>query len=877
MRILTILTALLLCVSCSDSDKDTPPTQQPDAASDTDALDPDTAGDIPDGDAMDAEPDSEPDLPPPDATPDPGDDGEYTLGEFTIRTTAADGRYEVLRGGEVLLRSAARDTAAEADEDRLGGYGPVAVRHTTVTSEVIAGAYKFDRGEGTWTPYRVIVGAEAGEDSVTLTYGAADASTSTITFTSDDDGNLDVEVAVPRGDADALTSVTYECPEGERFFGLGSQAYAAEHRGWRVPIWTREQGIGKKEDPLFGFNGALEDAYAPMGWLMSSRGYGILLGNSERSVFEMCSEREDAWRLETFAHGLKFKLIARDTPQEIIAALTAFTGRIVQPPAWSFAPWNDSLQTEERVRDLANHLRDNDIPASAMWVEDWIGGELDQVTGYHLHYVWYPDEERWPNLQEIIDDLHADGFKFFGYFNSFIRKETRLWTEATEGDFLIKTPEGEPYEFIDPIFKRASLVDLTNPEAVAWLRGYQLAAIELGLDGWMADYGEWLPYDAVLHDGRTGAEVHNLYPLLWQKANRDNMDEGHPDGDYTFFVRSGFAWTEGGTSGLAPVVWAGDQNTSWDAGDGIKTVVPIGLNLGMTGVPMFTHDIGGYSSAIEDPTTKELWFRWVSLGAFSPVMRTHHGASDEENWMLDRDEESTAHWKRYAIAHTKLYPYLASLAADAVTDGTPLFRHTWLEFPEDPEAAGLSYQYMLGDALLVAPVLDEGATEVRLWLPAGTWVDFWTGEQVTGGAWIDAAAPMEDIPVYVRAGSLIPQLHDVPDTLADATAEGVTTLEDVDAEHDLLVFPGRETRRELTDGTVITLSDGALPEDWNISRARLNGATILGCSDDEEINCVDDETVRARGSDIAVQLTPELTVHIVGPERTWHVRVLGAP
>lgn len=245
--------------------------------------------------------------------------------------------------------------------------------------------------------------------------------------------------------------------------------------------------------------------------------------------------------------------------------------------------------------------------------------------------------------------------------------------------------------------------------------------------------------------------------------------------------------------------------------------------------------------------------------------------------MLDRDEESTAHWKRYAIAHTKLYPYLASLAADAVTDGTPLFRHTWLEFPEDPEAAGLSYQYMLGDALLVAPVLDEGATEVRLWLPAGTWVDFWTGEQVTGGAWIDAAAPMEDIPVYVRAGSLIPQLHDVPDTLADATAEGVTTLEDVDAEHDLLVFPGRETRRELTDGTVITLSDGALPEDWNISRARLNGATILGCSDDEEINCVDDETVRARGSDIAVQLTPELTVHIVGPERTWHVRVLGAP
>lgn len=871
---------LVLLVGCSDSpaqeDQETD-VSGVDAGMDADS--PDLGIDAPDvGDASVDAPDADAEAP--DTTPDPAPDTELTIGEFTIRAVGAEGQFQVFRGADLLLSSLTRtQTSADRTEDRLGGYAPAAHRYTRVTSQAVAGAFKFERGDGVWDRYRVVAAVDQADGTVTLTLGTASGQTARLEFALDQTGNLDVRFTPPPApdNLDTLTSLGFACPDAERFYGLGSQSYAAEHRGWRVPMWTREQGIGKRDDPLFGLNGALEDAYAPMGWLASSAGYGILLGNSERSVFELCSEREDAWRLETFSAALRFKLIARDSLKDLIAELTRHTGRIVQPPAWTFAPWNDSLKSEERVRALAAHLRDNDIPSSALWVEDWIGGESNTVTGYHLHYVWYADDERWPNLDGMIDDLHDDGFKFLGYFNSFVRKETPLWPEAIEGGYLIGNAQGAPYEFIDPLFKTASLVDLTNPEAVAWLRGYQLDAVARGLDGWMADYGEWLPYDAVMHDGRSGAEVHNLYPLLWQEANRANLDEARPDGDYSFFVRSGFAWTGGGTSGRAPVVWAGDQNTSWDAGDGIKTVVPIGLNLGLSGVPMFTHDIGGYASVIGDPTTRELWFRWVSLGAFSPVMRTHHGTADEENWMLDRDEESTAHWKRYAVAHTRLYPYLASLTAEAVAAGTPPFRHTILEFPDDPEAPGLHYQYLLGDALLVAPVLDEGATEVRLWLPAGTWVDWWTGERREGGQWHTVPAAVEDIPVFVRQGALIPQLHDAPDTLAQADREGVTTLAEVDGEYDLVAFPGAAGQRALVDGTTLAMTAGALPDGWTVQDATLGGQPLPECADGDATNCRDTDTLRVSGTELVVTLSDAVTIEINGPARAWHLRVVGAP
>jgi alpha-glucosidase len=814
--------------------------------------------------------------------PEPAPAGEWPLGEFVVALEPAQGALRITDAqGAVLLESLPfAEADPDATRDRLGGYAPAAWRHTTLEIFNAAGAFRFEREGGAWSRAAVISEVRASAQEIRATLVASDGQEGALTFALDERDNLALTLEAPAASApgqSTLTALSFRCQAQERFYGLGSQSYAAEHRGWRVPMWTREQGIGKNRNPVLGLNGALEDAYAPMGWAMSSRGYGVLLGTTERSEFELCSEREDAWRLETYAPRLRVVLVRGEGFKGLLEGLTEYTGRPRKPVPWTFAPWNDGLMTPERVLGLARLLRENDVPASAMWVEDWIGGKDEGFTGYHLEYVWYPDRERWTDLEGMIGELHGLGFKFLGYFNPFVRVESPMWAEAMAGDFVIKRPDGSPYVLIDPIFKDASLVDLTNPAAVEWLRGYQLEAARIGLDGWMADYAEWVPYDAVMHDGRTGAEVHNEYPLLWQAANLAHLEEGHPDGDYTFFARSGFAWSGGGSSGLAPVMWAGDQNTSWDDGDGIKTVIPIGLNLGMSGVGIYAHDIGGYASAITPPTTRELWFRWVELGAFTPVMRTHHGAKDEENWMLDRDEGSLAHWRRYAVEHTRLYPYLMSLALEASARGVPMFRHPVLELPDDAEAPSLRDQFFLGDALLVAPALEEGAQAVRVWIPAGVWASWWGEGTVTGPAWHEVEAPLGEIPVFARPGALVPRLLEAPDTLADATAPGVTTLAGLGPDLELVVHAGAPGARALEDGTALAISGEGLPTGLAPAQIRVNGEAAAACGDEVALPCYDPQarTLRAEGADLTVVLGEGPTLTLRGPARRWSVRLLG--
>ncbi len=854
----------MLAMGCGDPAGEPPvPEDEPDA-----------------GDAGEVEPEPEPEAEPEDEPPIPAAPKTVTVGTFRVALSPAEGSIRIEDGqGEVLLESlGVADQGDDPALDRLGGYAAAASRRTTLEVETIAGAFRFTRPDGAWSRYTTITAIEEGPTggSLTLTWDALGAPPATMRLALDTRAHLEVTWTAPQ-EAGAegrqpLVSMAFKCQEGERFYGLGSQSYASEHRGWRVPIWTREQGIGKKEGAIFGFQGELEDAYAPMGWVMSSRGYGVLLGRSERSEFELCSERDDAWRLETYADTLSFTLMAADTPKGLIEKLTAITGRIAPPPPWTFAPWNDGLKSAERVRQTAATLRDNGIPSSAMWVEDWIGGEEEGITGYHLSYLWYADEERWPELPALIADLNAEGFEFLGYFNSFIRKESPMWQEGLDGDFLIKTVDGEPFEFTDPIFKQASLVDLTHPGAVEWLRGYQRIAVEMGIRGWMADFGEWLPFEAVMHDGRTGAEVHNLYPLLWQEANRKNLDDFVGAGQYTFFARSGFAWTGGGTSGLAPVVWAGDQNTAWDAGDGLKSVVPIGLNLGMTGVGVFTHDIAGYASAITPPSSKALFFRWTSLGAFTPVMRTHHGAKDEQNWAFDRDEETLAHWKRYAIEHALLYPTLMSLAMESSRTGVPMFRHMALEFPDDPEAAGLRDQYMLGGDLLVAPVLDEGVEEVEVYLPAGLWASWWTGEVLEGGQRHRVAAGLGEIPVFVRPGGMVPRLLEAPDTFTRASREGIRTLEEVEGRLELRLNGGAAGSLVLYDGTRLEMTAEAFPE--RLTGASVGGVALPICADAGQGDCVDVDgrEIRVEGAGFEVLIEGGPRVSVQGPGRAWVLR-----
>ena len=217
-------------------------------------------------------------------------------------------------------------------------------------------------------------------------------------------------------------------------------------------------------------------------------------------------------------------------------------------------------------------------------------------------------------------------------------------------------------------------------------------------------------------------------------------------------------------------------------------MIPIGLGLGITGFPYFGHDIGGYMSLGTQPTSEELWRRWVTLGALSPVMRTHHGRRARDNWSWETDAAATEHFRRWATLHIRLFPYLYALAADP---GLPMMRPVALEHPDFEAGWTSTDQFLLGDRVLVAPVVVAGATERRVDLPPGDWFPLLDGPAVRGSPTV--AAPTTEIPAFVPAGALLVLLPEGVDTLAPASDPGVVSLDDVGEDREIWIWPGGDS------------------------------------------------------------------------------------
>jgi alpha-glucosidase (family GH31 glycosyl hydrolase)/beta-glucosidase/6-phospho-beta-glucosidase/beta-galactosidase len=466
-------------------------------------------------------------------------------------------------------------------------------------------------------------------------------------------------------------SCSFASTSDERFYGFGSPTWTTQHRGNSIPIWVTEQLLGRvtDKDPsnFMELKGHPYDNQIPIPFFMSSNGYGILLDTTYRSLFEMCTEEHpDTWRIETWHNETSFYIFTGDTFTDLLKTYTSISGRPDMPPDWFFGPMNDAVRGEANVQRVAKLIRDNNIPSTVIWTEDWLGIGSQQ-TGFRLSHDWDASPADYPDLGGMIDTLHNDGFKFLGYFSPFIPNPATTpghniekWQAANDNTYFFLNPEGTMREMLVPplIPPAGGGLDLTKPTAVEWYKNYVRQAAVLGLDGAMVDFGEWVPFDAVFSDGRTAPEVHNQYPKLWQKANREIWDDLVSEkikDDYLFYVRSGYV----GSQQLAPAFWAGDQNTNWDRLDGMASVITMGLNLGLSGISYFGHDIGGYSSfdtpqvhdlpsslASQLPknlqselwdgvSSKELFLRWAAIGAYSPMMRTHHGSRYGQNWSFE--------------------------------------------------------------------------------------------------------------------------------------------------------------------------------------------------------------------------------------------------
>lgn len=645
-------------------------------------------------------------------------------------------------------------------------------------------------------------------------------------------GGLLLEIAAT-GEADRVVVGT-SCAADHHFLGLGAQTHDVDHRGQIVPLWVSEQGVGKSDSDelpiVWQLLGRRHTTHVPMPAMVRSDAVAVVVDTSAFARFDLCASDPERASFEVWEPTARVRVFARDDVRRAQQAMTGFLGRPRVLPPYALAPWNDAIFSADDVTAFAAFLRAEEIPSSVLWSEDWRGGRFSGDT-YRLDEDWRLDPAQYPDYPALIDTLTSSGFVHQLYFNTFLTNSGDVFDEVTSaGHDLRLSSSGASALFAgaDRDFSPTALLDLTNPAARTYMKEEHLKpALALGARSWMADFAEWMPVDDIaLSSGEDPALVHNRYPELWQSLNREALTEAGVVDDSVVFVRSGHLKSPP----LTDVLWAGDQRTSFDDDDGLPTVLPIAIGTAATGFAFFTHDIGGYQSSTNDPTSKELWFRWAELGAFTPVMRTHHGTHAALNHSLATDLESTAHWKRYAEIHVRLYPYLRALMIAATRnddDGAaglgplPMWIPLPLLFANDEPVWSVKDEVMLGPSLLLAPVVVEGALTRSVTLPSGRWVAFpmpgspagslgASRESFSGPAVVDVDAALGEIPVFMPAGGIVPLTALPAQTLREVAGDAIADLSSTTGDRVVVIALGAAGSFIEEDGSAYTLEGTGL-------------------------------------------------------------------
>lgn len=554
----------------------------------------------------------------------------------------------------------------------------------------------------------------------------------------------------------------------EHIMGFGEQFSYFDMKGRRLPVYVQEQGIGRGAEPITtganlqaGAGGTWYASYAAVPHYLTSHNRSLFLENYEYAVFDM--RAPDRIQMEAFSHQMAGRILYGNSPTELIEAYTGLIGRMPALPDWIIDGAVVGMQGgTQRVREVYDQLRARDVPIAAFWLQDWVGWRQTSF-GSQLWWNWELDSAQYPGWDALRADLAADDVALMIYFNPYLVDvsdkpdvKRNLYREAIDQGYVVRTASGDPYLLPNSDFSSA-IVDLTNPDAAAWLEEViREQVVDNGVRGWMADFGEGLPYDGLYASGTDGAIEHNRFPERWSQANADVARSLDDSVAPVYFMRAGYR----GSPPTTRLFWLGDQLVSWDAQDGIKTAVTGLLTSGLSGFSFNHSDIGGYTT-ITNPLrnyhrSPELLMRWMELNAFTVVFRTHEGNQPGNNAQFYDDETTLAQFARMAKLYAAWGFYRRQLVAEAAQTGMPVVRPLFVHYPDDEKVYAITYeQFLVGSELLVAPVLDPDTTQIEVYLPEGTWVHLWTGDHFASddGQTVTVAAPMGQPAVFYRADS----------------------------------------------------------------------------------------------------------------------------
>ena len=524
--------------------------------------------------------------------------------------------------------------------------------------------------------------------------------------------------------------------EDEGIFGCGEQFTDINHNGQKIPIWVEDASPPTRS----------KHTYYPQPNFISSQHYYCHIDT--RYYTELDFTQPDKHELYVWSIPQEIILSKYGSLIETVQHLNMFLGIQPKPADWIYnGIWLGIQGGPERVDKKIETANAHNIKVGGVWCQDWQGIRFTSF-GKQLFWNWKYDEKIYPNLPEYIKKLNSKGIHFLGYINTMLATEGDLYKEATQKGYCLKNKKGEDYYTMMTDFSAAQ-VDFSNQNAVEWIKTIiKKNMIGIGMNGWMVDYGEYVPVDAVPHSGMSGQEFHNLSPTLWNKLNYDVVKEENLLNKIIYFTRSGFT----GSSAYTMMQFSGDQRVDWDKKVGLPTIIPSSINMGVCGIGYYHFDLGCYTTYREYKRTKELFMRSAEIAAFTMLMRTHEGNRPDSNWQFDSDEETLDHLSKMVTIHVHLTPYLKYLSREYQDDGIPPIRGCYMHYENDKEAYNLKYQFMLGQDLLVAPVIKPRIHKWKVYLPEDTWVHLWSGKEFEGG-WIEVDAPIGQPPVFYRKES----------------------------------------------------------------------------------------------------------------------------
>lgn len=536
----------------------------------------------------------------------------------------------------------------------------------------------------------------------------------------------------------------------QKFYGLGEKTGFLDKRGRRYTMWNTDDPLHTPDkDPL----------YKSIPFLISKNDdgvFGLFVDSIALSQFDLGFENPELLRIAVNDEELDLYIIEGSSIKEILSRYTQLTGRMKLPPLWSlgYQQCRWSYYPEERIDLLAQEFKSRDIPCDAIYLD------IDYMDEFR---VFSFDSNRFPHPEQLAGKLREQGIRLVTIIDPGVKKDSDypVYLEGARKDYFCKLPTGEVYH--GKVWPGISAYpDFSKTETRKWWGERHATLFDKGISGIWNDMNEPSDFSVETHGDRTLAAVpndvmmdfdgkprsfaksHNAYGLLMCMATLEGFKALKPNERPFIVTRSAYAGIQ-----RYSAVWTGDNHSWWEH---LASSIPMYLNIGLSGVPFVGGDVGGFQGECEP----ELFARWIQLGAFTPFLRAHSviHSKDHEPWAFGQEVERIS---REAIKlRYSLMPYFYSEMRHAAETGQPLMRPMVLEFENDPMTHRIDDQFMVGPWLLVAPVVKRHARKRMVYLPEGGWYDCYTKAYYTGGTTIIAEAPLDRIPLFIRAGAILP-------------------------------------------------------------------------------------------------------------------------